>query len=75
MLTLLYKLKRLDMTIEEYIEEDPFPRAPYSRPNSKIFFYKIRSGDIQGAKMMLEKDRFLIYDIDSVHLKEFKSIG
>ena len=66
MLDLLYKLKRLNLTIEEYIHDDPFPTLPYSRPSSKLFFSKIRSGDFWEAKILLEKDKFLIYDIDNV---------
>lgn len=63
---LLRKLKRLDMCIDDYIEENPFPKHPHWRENSRNFFFAVKMNRIREVDEMLIKDRSLIYDIDNV---------
>ena len=45
------------------------PKQPHSMANSKAFFAAVKAKNYKKVKKMLEKERHLIYQYDSVELK------
>jgi hypothetical protein len=69
LLNQLKTLKKYDISLKVYKEENPLSKIPFSRPFSKEFFTAVKLKEELKVKKFLINDRFLIYCVDSVSLK------
>ena len=56
------------------MEYDIFKPIPYARANSKIFFDEVKKENVESIEEMLMKNKYHVYDLDSVNLKKKKNI-
>ena len=61
------KFIELGLCLQEVVKNDLFVQKPYFRQNSKKFFDAIKCNNLSKVDRMLLKDKYLIYDIDSVN--------
>jgi hypothetical protein len=73
LLNQLKTLKKYNISLKVYKEQNPLSKIPFSRPNSKQFFTAVKLKDQLRVKKFLINDRFLIYCVDSVTLLTFLS--
>lgn len=65
-LNLMRVLRRIRVDFDEIFEKPIFPTHPYMLPESKKLFLQVKVGNLKVVKQMLEIDRLLIFQIDSV---------
>lgn len=66
LLKLLSKLRRLDVSLAEYIKHQPFGNGAYHRQDSNKFMMDVRLGKVRSVLKMLLVDKYLIYVQDAV---------
>lgn len=74
LLNQLKTLKKYDISLKVYREENPLSKIPFSREHSKEFFTAVKLNDALKVKKFLIKDRFLVYCVDSVSSFKFKIV-
>lgn len=71
LLKFLRLVKSLGVSLAELKKQPVFPTRPYMLPGSKPFLVAVNLGQESAVRQMLKKNRFLIFQIDSVK-KYFK---
>jgi hypothetical protein len=62
----LKKLALLNITIEELMDEQPFPSSPLERPDSDKFIELAKKGDNFAMRRMLRSCKYFVYQFDHV---------
>lgn len=62
----LKKLGQLGITIEELMENNPFPTKPFQRPEAKKFLEYAREGDKYKMRALLKICKYYVYEYDHV---------
>lgn len=66
LLKFLRLMKKLQVTLTDLTKQPIFPTRPYMLPGSKQFLVSVNLGQEFTVKEMLKKNRFLVFQIDSV---------
>lgn len=66
LLKFLKLVKKLNVNLEELAKYPVFPTRPYMLHGSKPFLVAVNLGQEDSVKTMLKKNKFLIFQIDSV---------
>ena len=59
-------LKRLKIPLEDILKHPILPAVPYQLKKTKKFLVAVNLGNIDAVRMMLEANRYLVYQIDSM---------
>jgi hypothetical protein len=62
----LCKLRKLNLTPAELLQDKPFPTKPLERPLSQQFIDAARRGELSKLQSMISLDRYLVYQKDEV---------
>ena len=49
------------------MENGIFSKQPFQRPNSLEFITAIKEGNLKKAMILLQNDKFLVYEFDQVY--------
>lgn len=50
--------------VQQFTTINPFPKYPYSREKSLLFFECIKINDVKGINHLIRQDRLILFDID-----------
>lgn len=62
----LKKLAVLNISIEELMEDKPFPSSPLERPEAELFIDHAKKGNNLAMRRMLRRCRYFVYQFDHV---------
>jgi len=66
LLELLRRLNKLNISIDEFIAKRPFPDQPFEMKGSVEFLQLAKDGDTYKMKKILQNNKFLVYQYDSL---------
>ena len=60
------KLLKMKVTLEEFMNDKPFPIEPFSQPETKNLLGMVKSGNFEGIQKLLQKCKYYVYEFDQV---------
>ena len=67
-LTAAYKVKRMNLSLEQFKESKHIFSKPYELENSRKFFEIIKEGDLKKVIAMLDKNKFYVFTFNDVKI-------
>jgi hypothetical protein len=68
-------LKKIKVSLTDLMKWPVFPKEPYMIPGSKQFFMLVKVGDVGRVKSALMKNRYLVFQVDSVSRHSIPNIN